>query len=228
MSYIIEDNIDFYDMLYNDNHEILHDDNICLISNKKLDDNHIKLFCGHTFNYESLYKEIISQKIKKSGLEITRLKEYQIKCPYCRNIQNKLIPYIKLKGIKKIIGVNHPLHKTMATNKCKYIYKSGKRKGFPCDSLCYNSYCNKHESKMKSTNESKLNNDFKNTDSNDLYESLKKLNKHSQDVFLSEKTVKVLREIAKKINISKYYRLRKSELITSIKKFILEKDNENK
>ena len=75
MSYIIEDNIDFYDMLYNDNHEILNDDNVCLISNNKLDDNHIKLFCGHTFNYESLYKEIVIQKTRKSGLETTRLKD---------------------------------------------------------------------------------------------------------------------------------------------------------
>jgi len=223
MSYIIEDNLDFYDLLNNDD-EIVSTDSVCLITNAKLNNNMIKLLCGHTFNYEPLYKEVVCQKVKKTCLETTRLKDYQIKCPYCRTIQNKLLPYINLNGIKKIVGVNSPLHKTMVSNICKYVYKSGKNKGSPCGSMCYHIYCNKHTTKMKNIQESETNDD----NDKDFYESIKSLNKHSQDLYLTERSVKILREIAKKIHISKYYRLRKGELITSFKEYILKKDNEDK
>jgi hypothetical protein len=228
MSYIIEDNLNFYDLLNSNDDELIPNDDICLITNKKLNDNVIKLQCGHTFNYEPLYKEVICQKVRRSYLETTRLKDYQIKCPYCRTIQNKLLPYINLNGIKKIVGVNSPLHKTMATNNCKYVYKSGKRKGLPCDSLCYHTCCNRHTSKMANNNESKLSSKDNEDDDKDFYETIKMLDKHSQDLFLSNKSVKILRTISKKIAVSKYYRLRKDQLIHSIKEYILKKDNENK
>ena len=40
-------------------------DNICLISNDKLEVNYITLGCGHKFNYLDLYNEVVYQKTKK-------------------------------------------------------------------------------------------------------------------------------------------------------------------
>ena len=64
-------------------------DDYCLISNIKLEPNHVKLDCGHKFNYNALYNDIINSKIKGSMMDY-RLQLFQIQCPYCRNIQNTL------------------------------------------------------------------------------------------------------------------------------------------
>ena len=84
MSYIIEDNVDFFNMLNNDVDEILQqNDNICLISNTIIDKtSSIKLQCGHEFNYLPLFKEIIEQKVRHSVLEVVKLKDFQIKDYY--------------------------------------------------------------------------------------------------------------------------------------------------
>ena len=42
------------------------EDKVCLISNEILKDDHVELECGHKFNYESMFKELIQQK--KDGL----------------------------------------------------------------------------------------------------------------------------------------------------------------
>ena len=194
MSYIIEDNIDFYTML-NDNTIVSNqiEPEMCLISNTKLDPNSsIKLMCGHSFNYLSIYKEVISQKIHASCLEVTKLKEYQMKCPYCRNIQNKLLPYIKMDNVEKMFGVNSPLHHTMCMNKCKYLFKSGKRKNFVCDSLCYAEFCNTHNKAVLAK-----------TDNTNDYTKM---------------TVAALREIAKTNQMKNLSKLKKAELLDMIMK----------
>jgi hypothetical protein len=207
MSYIIEDNVDFFNMLNNDVDEILQqNDNICLISNTIIDKtSSIKLHCGHEFNYLPLFKEIINQKINKSRLEVVKLKDFQIKCPYCRNVQNKLIPYIKMKGTKKITYVNTPVIFTMCENMCKYTFKSGKRKGNTCDSLCYFGYCNTHM-KLAPTNDATSTN----------------------IINYSSMTVKKLRIIAKENSISKYYIMKKSLLIKEIVICMNDKNNDTK
>lgn len=198
MSYIIEDNIDFYTMLNDNNTEINDvDPELCLISNTILDPIHsIKLMCGHRFNYLPIYKEVISQKMYPSCLEVTKLKAYQIKCPYCRNIQDKLLPYIKMNDVEKKFGVNSPLHHTMCTNKCKYIFKSGKRKNFVCNSLCYADLCNIH---IKTA-----------------------LPKNDNTPDYTKMTVVELREIAKAKQIKKISKMKKTELLEMIMKNVKE------
>ena len=41
------------------------EDNLCLISNLPLEENHVKLCCGHKFNYASIFNEVmkLSDKI---------------------------------------------------------------------------------------------------------------------------------------------------------------------
>jgi len=130
MNYIIENNIDFYSELEKElskDNEVFSDNlhNICLLSNTPLEKNYVTLECQHKFNYLPLYNEICNQK-KENRLEITPLLIHQIKCPYCRSVTNKLIPYIEHKDVIKKKGVNYPLKYCMKLYSCEWI-KSGKK-----------------------------------------------------------------------------------------------------
>jgi len=120
--YKLENNIDFYKELYKSLYEeksglddnLLNDENdndennLCLITNLPLSDNHVILKCGHKFNYEPLYKDIYNYKRKFNNLEQVRnrLKTNQLRCPYCRNVQDELLPYYDNLGYSKVNGVN--------------------------------------------------------------------------------------------------------------------------
>lgn len=131
--------------------DVLDHDKECLISKEDLDDTSIKLECGHTFNYEPLYNEIVKQKTRPHPSEIVKLKVNQIKCPYCRNIQNKILPHAKLLDLKKITGVNAPAKWQMLNDRCSYSNNNKRSKYFnsTCNTACWGKYCNKH-SKFKS------------------------------------------------------------------------------
>ena len=116
----------------------------CLISGEDLQDDHITLKCKHKFNYAPLVNELINQK-QYTQLEIISLKQYEVKCPYCRNIQQGVIPYNeKYNNIDKISGVNWPPSKLYKGNTCSVILKSGKRKGLECGKACSGIYCPRH------------------------------------------------------------------------------------
>ena len=115
----------------------------CLISGDELDENFITLVCKHKFNYSPIYHEIRHQK-EFTKLETCRLKRYQIKCPYCRNVQNGIIPFSKNFPDLKLDGVNWPPSRVSKNNKCAAIIRSGKRKGLSCAKPCFNQLCNLH------------------------------------------------------------------------------------
>lgn len=135
--------------------ELLQDESVdvssnekCLISNEDLESNYIKLDCGHKYNYLDLYNEIVYQKTKKI-LDNNRLKINEMKCPYCRNITNKLLPFYKYYNVNYIRGVNGPTNFTMHLNKCEYIVKNKQTKMQECcnASACNTKngiFCNKH------------------------------------------------------------------------------------
>ena len=101
MNYILEGNLDFNSELVKaicyDN-----DDKIqkCLISNDKLEADHVTLKCNHKFNYINIFSEIFKQKKQENSLETQKLNKFQIKCPYCRNIQNGIYNQERLGIIK--------------------------------------------------------------------------------------------------------------------------------
>lgn len=141
--------MNFYDMLYetisNDDTETLPDDkynNMCLITYLPLDDTRVVLECGHSFNYEPLFNEIYNQKYHVSSLETQRLLNSQIKCPYCRTIQNKLLP--PKDDFEQCKYVNYPRKYCMKPKQCKYTFRSGKKKGTICDRSCFDDYCSAH------------------------------------------------------------------------------------
>lgn len=108
---------------------------ICLISKEKLHPNHITLSCNHKFNYLPIYKEVLYQKNKLNPqYEVTKLHHNQVKCPYCRTITNKLLPYIQYPsiGFSKVIHAIEP--DCIPAAKCSHIIKH-RRKSMP-DSKC--------------------------------------------------------------------------------------------
>lgn len=106
--YKIEGNLNFYDELYKslDENNALDEKDLCLITNTPLTENYVTLECNHKFNYVAIYNDILNHKKKFNSLEAKHLKTGQIRCPYCRNIQNNLLPYYNISGIKKCSGVN--------------------------------------------------------------------------------------------------------------------------
>jgi hypothetical protein len=113
MNYIIEDDFDFFKEL-NETTTNLSEVHNCMISHLPLTYNTITLPCKHSFNYLPLYTELCLHNNKQN-----------ISCPYCREISNKLIPFIPLPNVKKIIGVNSPEKKCLPAPKCDFKLKTG-------------------------------------------------------------------------------------------------------
>jgi hypothetical protein len=146
MKYVLEGDINFFDELKNDYDDT--NDN-CLIENKQLVDNFITLSCNHKFNYLPLYNELVRQKTKYNPNETTKLKINQIKCPYCRQITDNILPFIpSIIGICKLNGVTVPNKFSLPHKTCSWIYKSGKNKGLCCNTNGFVSktgnVCEKH------------------------------------------------------------------------------------
>lgn len=115
-----------------DKDQVKDQDNYCLLTKEPLDNIHIKLECGHKFNYIPLYREVVMQKT--TGMSSTgyyyshSLKRNEIKCPYCRTVQDKLLPYLEYDGVNKTTGVNQPKTLSMSVQTCSHIeYKKGKK-----------------------------------------------------------------------------------------------------
>ena len=138
--YNIEGGIDFFSELYKsldieeNNQKIEEDNNLCLITNQPLLDKHVKLECGHKFNYIPLFNDIKNHKQKFNNLEgcNSKLKTNEIRCPYCRYKQNGVLPYYEELNIQKINGVNFYDPSLNATP----INKRGTKSYFPFVKYC--------------------------------------------------------------------------------------------
>jgi vacuolar-type H+-ATPase subunit H len=112
--YKIEGAIDFFSELYksldNEVDTNIDDSNLCLITNQPLIDKFVTLKCGHKFNYIPLYKDLVNHKKKFNMLEATsgKLGYNEIRCPYCRNKEEGVLPYYSDLGLKDVPGVNVP------------------------------------------------------------------------------------------------------------------------
>lgn len=109
---------------HNNKNAVNDEDNCCLLTKEPLQDVHIVLSCGHKFNYVPIYREVIAQKtigLSPNGYYTSHsLKRNEIKCPYCRNIQDKLLPYLEYDGVKKIFNINYPTKLSMTSQPCMY------------------------------------------------------------------------------------------------------------
>lgn len=108
VKYELEGGLNFYEELEKSCEENISDDELverCLISNQPLSEPFITLSCQHKFNYVSLYRDIKCMK-SNNHMEFRRLKANQIRCPYCRNKENRVLPYIRGMKCPKKDGVN--------------------------------------------------------------------------------------------------------------------------
>jgi len=144
--YYIEGNINFYEELFKtlDQEENIEEENVCLITNLPLKDRYVKLQCGHKFNYDSLYNDLVNYKTKFNNMEkvIDRLDKNEIRCPYCRNKQKELLPFYDDLPFKKVKGVNS-LHEnvvegvSLKQKRCQYMYPPNNVDGISIQCLRY-------------------------------------------------------------------------------------------
>ena len=136
--YFIEENINFYEELYKslDKEDNQENSDYCLISNQPLTENYVTMCCGHKFNYQSLFYDILNHKKKFNSMERHHLRSTDIRCPYCRNVQKKLLPYVE--GYPKVHGVNFI---DDSTSKTQYTCKANSMKlandGYILGDCCY-------------------------------------------------------------------------------------------
>lgn len=166
--YLIEGNIDFYDELQkslepaNDHLKPTEgidkpDEYLCLISQKPLTENYVELECKHKFNYNAIFHDVLNHKKKFNTMEKRTLRLTELRCPYCRNIQKTLLPYID--GYPKVHGINHideenvnSLYLKMGFNKGTCCYSDDSQQ---CDNIFVKimltdnkSYCHTHYSQV--------------------------------------------------------------------------------
>ena len=156
MNFVDISTIDFNKQLFAllDENKKIDDNNLCLITNKQLEEDCVELICGHKFNYEPIFNEIKRQKTFHNSLEVTRLKKDEIKCPYCRKIQKGLL--IHNERFPKINKVNWPENMQLLPNKCSYCFVSGKKKGESCGKRCAKDFCLSHKKIMEKRELKKL------------------------------------------------------------------------
>jgi hypothetical protein len=107
--------INFYEELYKSlDNDVNDNDNECLITLMPLQENAVTLKCGHKFNYEALYDEIYNQKyvLQKYNILDQKYRKflqknlYFLKCPYCRELQTELLPYLPEVRPNLCYGIN--------------------------------------------------------------------------------------------------------------------------
>ncbi len=166
----------FYEELYKTlDDETEQNDNLCLITLMPLTENAVTLKCGHKFNYEALYDEIYSQKhilhkyniLDQKYRKFLQKNLYFLKCPYCRELQTELLPYLPYIKPKLYYGINtddlkyevfmspgyahaleicHPIHgmkQLMHNEKCDYT-GCDIVKNIYYNSVTHGKYCQQH------------------------------------------------------------------------------------
>jgi hypothetical protein len=161
-NYIIEDNLDFKTAMANDSDAEYkyseYKEEVCLVSQQLLTKSHIKLPCGHKFNYMPLYNELYKQKQnvqdnQKYYFENCNLKVNQIKCPYCRTIFDNILPYIQSECKEKTYGVNYPFKLCMKNVvECDWLQRNKVKCCKEAQFINAESYCKAHFLKAKAIN----------------------------------------------------------------------------
>jgi hypothetical protein len=125
-NYKIEGDVKFYEELYkslDEKEENNISDNICLITNNPLEENCVILSCNHKFNYDAIYNDVYNHKKKYNSMERNIIKNRQIRCPYCRTVQNHLLP--ERQGYKNVHGVNYFDETLEKPNTLYCVYSKG-------------------------------------------------------------------------------------------------------
>ena len=121
--YKIEGNLSFFEELQKE--EEIKEDKICHISHLPLEEDHVTLECGHTFNYIYLFQELYSKRFLSFLSAIPKNLSFKIRCPYCRKSQPNVIPYSAKSNFGKIYGINDLECENYKNQwRCKYMKKN--------------------------------------------------------------------------------------------------------
>jgi hypothetical protein len=163
---IVEGAFDFWSALKTETQESQDqsNDNICLLTREPLKQNYVTMPCEHKYNYIPICREISAIKNPKPGSQKynhgyisngVKLHRNQVFCPYCRTVYNKLLPKIP----EQYLDFVPDKYVTSSTNyissrSCKYVFRSGKRKGQCCGKknafdTKNGTYCSQHVSASK-------------------------------------------------------------------------------
>lgn len=121
----------------------------CLITQEPLRKQHVRLPCGHSFNYDAIYKEVERQKYRRNYHERPRLGDNQVRCPYCNAVHGGLLP--PCRGYESRARVNSPLKWGLPlTSQCEHVYTRGRHKGNRCTAgtLCGETRCKRHAPRL--------------------------------------------------------------------------------
>lgn len=183
----------------------------CYITNEPLDEKtKIVLECNHEFNYEPLFNEVKQQKLGHNSYRRKHLANNQIRCPYCRHVQNKILPYHPgISSVEKIRCINHPAALSISNGTCDYVMKSGKNKGNKCEIACYFGYCTKHLVSIEKQKQKDNHNGALVKNGNTEFEK-------QTPTQLMKFKLPELRNLAKHMGGKKYSRLNKKDLVAFI------------
>ena len=151
MNYCTPAGFNFYEELEKATNNNNNSDNVCLIDGSTLiEDSYITLNCGHKFNYTNILNDAKEDKYSRAknysyySSAYNKINDNQLRCPYCRQIQETILPYFPEIIPKKIRFINCPVSLSMGNNKCDYIFKTGKNKSMQCGRKCYRKQCHQH------------------------------------------------------------------------------------
>ena len=123
MNFVFEDDFDFKKELQKN---VESSSSMCLITGNPIIDE-CKLKCNHSYNYDSLFKEVYNQKINPKFKNDIHLKDNEIKCPYCRKTQQGLLP--ERNKIFRVTTINKDYEidpNIVPTVDCLQNFKNGK------------------------------------------------------------------------------------------------------
>ena len=112
----------------------------CLISKEVLDWTAVRLNCGHAFNYDPLFSEMVAHRGKHgnkySSMYHTKVDsstnencKYSIICPYCRTVTPHTLPAKDGEDGSPVIekkGVNAPTKYAHSDFRCSHMINNGK------------------------------------------------------------------------------------------------------
>lgn len=144
MKHVIEDSGSFAE-IFDSLGVTLDYTNRCLISNEVLEERNVTLPCNHTFNYVPLYTAILSEKQRSNDFGYN-LRRNEMRCPYCREVFERVLPYYERDGVQQVRGVNaNPASSTMSCFQCTHSFKD---KTHTCPTPAHitsiGTYCSKH------------------------------------------------------------------------------------
>jgi len=135
--------LDFYKLLSENEPEYGEEEDLCMITKTPLTKTHIKLDCTHKFNYLPLLKDMYTRIYSSHQVKCLSgfpLHVNKIKCPYCRNITNHILPFIKEEYNVKIYGLNSLNREDIIQEVNIPFYKICKCSVKDCFTYCYSGY----------------------------------------------------------------------------------------